>query len=98
MVFAYLMIYPMLQPLIVNYGNPRPVKINGSPVLLTENAAVFRKTESKKNHGFSQKTLMSYRFFFFGKKPFLGNNFAKVAEMLRMKINIDIIRTLGSRE
>ena len=43
-----------------------------------------------------QKTLMSYHFFC--KKPFLVKNFAKVAETLRMKINIDIVRTLGSRK
>ena len=36
--------------------------------------------------------------YLFCKKPFLVNNFAKVAETLRMKINIDIIRTLGSHE
>ena len=30
----------------------RHVKINGSPVSLTENSAVFRKTDLKKNHGF----------------------------------------------
>ena len=39
-------------PFYTGFTVARHVKINGSPVSLTENSAVFRKTDLKKNHGF----------------------------------------------
>ena len=73
----------------------RPVKINGSPVSLTEKLPFSAKQNLKKITDFP-KTLMSYRFLC--KKPFLVDNLAKVAETLRMKIKIYIVRTFGSCE
>ena len=45
-------IYMMMSEVVLKFPkmiNSRHVKINGSPVSLTENSAVFRKTDVKKN-------------------------------------------------
>ena len=69
----------------------RPVKINGSPMSLTEKRCRFAKLNSKINHGFLKKKPKCPTFFC--KKSFFVNNFTKVAESLQMKINIDIVMT-----
>ena len=75
----------------------RHVKINRSPVSLTENTAVFRKTDLKKKKSqIFKNPLIVLPFFLL--KAISCDNLAEVAESLLMKINIDIVRKLGSFE
>ena len=57
----------------------RHVKINGSPVSLTENSAVFRKTDFKKKITDFQKSAHSLTVFFL-LKAISCDNFAEVDE------------------
>ena len=56
----------------------RHVKINGSPVSLTENSAVFRKTDFKKKSRILKNPLIVLPFFLL--KAISCDNLAEVAE------------------
>ena len=66
---------------ILLYFTYRHVKINGSPMSLTENSAVFRKTDFKKKSLIFKNPLIVLPFFcFFLLKAISCDNLAEVAE------------------